>query len=151
MRVQDIMSTEVNTVLRTAMAEEAYELMARDRIHHLVVVDEREHVCGVLSERDLGGRNGGLVRQSRTVGDLMTADPITAEPEMTLRDAANILRGRSIGCLPVVHRGKLAGIITVSDMLELVGRGGLAAPGSTGLTHWKPIHRIARNPRMSAR
>jgi len=42
---------------------------------------------------------------------------------MTLRQAANLLRGRTIGCLPVVEGGELVGILTTTDLLELIGRG----------------------------
>ena len=148
MRVQDIMSTGVKTIVRSASADEAWTTMKDARVHHLVVVDDRGKVTGVVSERDLGGSRGGAVRKQACVGDLMTEQPLTAAADLTVRDAANLLRGRSIGCLPVVERGKPVGIITVTDMLELVGRGGLAAPGSTGKTRWKPVHRIARNPRV---
>ena len=41
----------------------------------------------------------------------------------TVREAANLLRGRSIGCLPVFDGDQLAGIVTTSDLLELIGRG----------------------------
>jgi CBS domain-containing protein len=42
---------------------------------------------------------------------------------MTIRQAANLLRGRMIGCLPVLEGGKLIGILTATDMLEQIGRG----------------------------
>jgi CBS domain-containing protein len=53
----------------------------------------------------------------------MTSQIVFAKPTTTLRQAANQLRGRSIGCLPILDNGKLVGIVTVSDLLELVGRG----------------------------
>ena len=53
----------------------------------------------------------------------MTSPAVTASPRMTLRQAANLLRGRTIGCLPVVEGGKLVGILTTTDLLELIGRG----------------------------
>ena len=58
-----------------------------------------------------------------TVADLMTAPAVTVEPTTTVRQAANVMRGRSIGCLVVVESGHAIGIVTVSDLLELVGRG----------------------------
>jgi acetoin utilization protein AcuB len=42
---------------------------------------------------------------------------------MTVRQAANLLRGRTIGCLPVVEDGAILGIVTTIDLLELIGRG----------------------------
>ena len=53
----------------------------------------------------------------------MTAPAVTVEPTTTVRQAANVMRGRSIGCLVVVESGRAIGIVTVSDLLELVGRG----------------------------
>jgi signal-transduction protein with cAMP-binding, CBS, and nucleotidyltransferase domain len=78
---------------------------------------------GVVSERDLGGRRGASLIRDRRVSEVMTSPAVTASPTTTLRRAANLMRGRSIGCLPVVEAGRLRGIVTVSDILEEVGRG----------------------------
>ncbi len=40
-----------------------------------------------------------------------------------MREAANLLRGRAIGCLPVVSGERIVGIVTITDLLELIGRG----------------------------
>jgi CBS domain-containing protein len=122
MRLQDIMTSEVATISPRTSAEEAYDRMQVARVHHLVVVEGAEPV-GVISDRDLGGARGERLRRHSSVEDLMTPTVVTAEPEMTLRRAANLMRGRSIGCLPVVVSGKLRGIVTVSDLLEQLGRG----------------------------
>ncbi len=121
MRVQEVMTEGVKTIAPTA-AENAWNVMRLSRIHHLVVTNA-SRVVGVLSERDAGGRRGAAVRENRTVGDLMTAPAVTVEPTMTVRQAATVMRGRSIGCLVVVGSGHAIGIVTVSDLLELVGRG----------------------------
>jgi acetoin utilization protein AcuB len=91
-------------------------------IHHLVVTDGNR-VVGVLSDRDAGSRRGGAIRVNRAVADLMTAPVVTVQPTTTVRQAANLLRGRSIGCVVVVKSERVIGIVTVSDLLELVGRG----------------------------
>ena len=122
MRVQDVMTADVQTISPATAAGEAWEIMKRNRIHHLVVTRGSD-VVGVLSDRDVGGRSGAALRSARTVGDLMTERVLTAEPTTTVRKAANLMRGRSIGCLVVTDRGRVKGIITVSDLLELVGRG----------------------------
>jgi CBS domain-containing protein len=41
----------------------------------------------------------------------------------TVRKAANLMRGRPIGCLPVIERGRLVGVVTVTDLLALLGHG----------------------------
>jgi acetoin utilization protein AcuB len=57
--------------------------------------------------------------------DVMTKNPITIGPEATLEEAALLMNEREIGCLPVVDKGKLTGIITESDIfaafLDLMG------------------------------
>ena len=53
----------------------------------------------------------------------MTAPAVSATSDMTVRKAANLLRGRSIGCLPVMEDGDLVGIVTTTDLLERIGRG----------------------------
>jgi acetoin utilization protein AcuB len=136
MRVAEIMTRGVLTVRPTAPAGEAYELMQRKRIHHLVVTDG-SNVLGVLSERDAGGRAGASVRAKSTVADLMTPHVVTIAPAETIRRAAGLMRGRTIGCIPVVDDGRLVGIVTVSDLLDLLGRG-VDRPAS-------PKHRMAHH------
>jgi acetoin utilization protein AcuB len=116
MRLQEIMTREVSTVGVNAPAEDARELMRRDAVRHLVVLDGRRPI-GVISDRDLGSTKGKLI------ADLMSAPVVTATPRTTVREAANLLRGRTIGSLPIVEGGKVVGIITVTDLLELIGKG----------------------------
>jgi acetoin utilization protein AcuB len=61
----------------------------------------------------------------------MTEPVVSGHPEMTLRQAANRMRGRSIGCLPVMEGDDLVGIVTTTDLLELLGHG-LARPATKG-------------------
>lgn len=123
MRVQDVMTQRVQTVSASTAADDAWTLMRMKRIHHLVVTDGPE-IAGIISDHDLGGRAGAAVRRDHTVGDLMTTPVITVEPDLPVRKAANLLRGKSIGCLVVSGSvGKVAGIVTTADLLELLGRG----------------------------
>jgi CBS domain-containing protein len=145
MRVQEVMTEGVKTIAPTTAAEDAWNVMRLDRIHHLVVT-KANRVLGVLSDRDAGGRRGAAVRAHRTVADLMTAPAVTVAPTTTVRQAANVMRGRSIGCLVVVESGHAIGIVTVSDLLELVGRGldrGAATTKRWTLSHRAP-HRKSR-------
>lgn len=122
MRVADVMTPHLHTVSADASADDAWNLMRTRRVHHLVVTDGRRTV-GILSDRDAGGPGGTSVRKNRTVRDLMTGHVVTVPPTATIRKAANVMRGRSIGCLVVADRTGTLGIVTVSDLLDLLGRG----------------------------
>jgi CBS domain-containing protein len=53
----------------------------------------------------------------------MTEKAVVATPETTVREAAILMRGHAVNCLPVLDGQKLAGVITALDLLELIGRG----------------------------
>jgi acetoin utilization protein AcuB len=122
MRIYEIMTSSVETVSAGESAERAWESMRSRRIHHLVVLQGRE-VAGIVSDRDLGGTRGSALRRGKTVQEFMTPEVVSVGSTATLKQAANLMRGRSLGCLPVIDGGRLKGIITVSDLLELIGRG----------------------------
>jgi CBS domain-containing protein len=115
------MNTNVRTIEPEADAEEAREFMRLHDIHHLVVMEGKD-VVGVLSERDLGGRRGSSPPVA-SVLELMNPQIISAKPTTSIKEAANLLRGYGVGCLPILEKGKLVGIVTVTDLLELIGRG----------------------------
>ena len=123
MKVRDIMSTKVQTIDMNEKAESAWNLMKWKRIHHVVVTDGPGQVVGVVSARDLGGQDREEARKIRPVAAMMTAYAVKAVPGMPVRQAANVMRGWNIGCLPVVDGGQLVGIVTVSDLLRIVAEG----------------------------
>src|SRR5947207_4338551 len=124
MRVHDIMNTPVYTIGSDETASAAWGTMRFRRTRHLVVTDEEKRVVGVISASDLGGIYGEAVRAGRSVRDLMTEKLVVAHPETTIREAANLMRGHSVNCLPVFNgKDRLKGIVTVVDLLELIGRG----------------------------
>jgi len=122
MRLQEIMSTQVVAIGPDETASAAWRRLEQKRIRHLLVTD-RGRLLGVISERDLGGREGSAVRRGRTVRELMTAQVVSATPATTLRQAANLMRGRLIGALPIVEDDRIVGIVTATDVLEELGRG----------------------------
>ena len=117
----DIMRTRVVTIGPDDSAASAWTRMRRRGIRHLVVTDH-EQLVGILSERDLGGRDGTNVRRGRRVSDLMTRGVLRADPDTTLPDAADQMRARLIGSLPVMDGDRVVGIVTASDVFDALGR-----------------------------
>jgi CBS domain-containing protein len=49
--------------------------------------------------------------------DIMTADPVTVGPELTVTEAAHLMTERRVGALPVVQGGKMVGLVTEGDLI----------------------------------
>ena len=117
MRIQDVMTSDIVKIGPEATVAEARASLQRNRIHHLIVVAEKK-ILGVLSDRDLAGRDA-----ETRVAEVMSRDVATISPRATLRQAAGRMEGRMISCLPVIDRGKLAGIVTSNDLLRALSKG----------------------------
>lgn len=122
MQLSEIMSSPVETIETGESAENAYRRMLSKGIHHLIVTRDGLPV-GVLSARDLSGPRGVALRWAGTAEELMSPKVVFASPTTDVKEAANLLRGRNIGCLPVLEGRNVVGIVTITDLIELVASG----------------------------
>jgi CBS domain-containing protein len=119
MTVSDVMNADVLTITPETPIEDARTLMRQRKIHHLVVRRGAQPV-GVVSAHDLSRRQSRR-RQPKTVADIMSRHLITIESRASLNRAAYKMRNHAIGCLVVLNRGMVAGIVTTSDLLGRLG------------------------------
>lgn len=119
MQLKDVMNRHVECVTPETRVPHAVAMMDLRRVHQLVV-KHGEEIVGLVTRDDLS-RLGSDAPE--TVVEAMRRHVVTATPDLTVRQAANLMRGRSIGALPIVDKGRLIGIVTVSDLLELLGKG----------------------------
>ena len=117
MRMKDVMSKNVVSIAPATEIAVAREKLRNDEIDHLVVVEGKQ-VVGVVAGKDIL-----RMRDDRPVSEVMSRTVATIEPEATLRRAAGIMRGRAVGCLPVVDDGRRVGIVTTSDLLTALAKG----------------------------
>ncbi len=135
--VRDSMTRVVVTISPQTTAAEALALCREKGIRHLPVMEEGR-LAGLVSDRDLRSATPALGDPERAealqevrVWDVMVRDVLTAHPEDPIEQAANTMREKKIGCLPVLEAGELAGILTSSDVMEaLVYLIGAHEPGS---------------------
>ena len=135
--VRDSMTREVVVLSPEATAEEALAFCRERRIRHLPVVEDGRLV-GIVSDRDLRSATPALGDPGRAealgkilVSEVMAREVATARPDDPIEAAANAMRERQIGCLPVVEEAALAGIVTSSDVMEaLVYLMGAHEPGN---------------------
>ena len=101
-----------------ASIQEAIELMKEHSIRHLPVVDGQVRLLGWVTDTDLRGVLIASMIEELTVGDVMIANPITVSSSDVLEKAALLITEHKIGGMPVLEDGKLAGVITVVDILQ---------------------------------
>lgn len=112
---------DIATVAQDATLGEAAALLAQRKIGALVVVEADGQVAGVLSERDIIGclaEHGDIRLGERKVGDAMTAPAITVEPSTPVLTALALMTARRIRHLPVLQDGRLAGIVSIGDLVK---------------------------------
>ncbi|MFP4153986.1 MAG: CBS and ACT domain-containing protein [Alkalispirochaeta sp.] len=132
MLVQKIMSDNLYTVYPNTVVTDAQDMLRREHIHHLPVVDEHsKKLVGIVSEKDLLYASPSpastldvyemtKLLSRLTVKKVMTNDPLVAHPKDLVEDAARTMVDNDIGCLPVVDdEGYPVGIITESDIFRL--------------------------------
>jgi acetoin utilization protein AcuB len=128
MKIREIMRPGPITIVETDSLGAAQRIMARSRIRHLPVTSGGKLV-GILSARDIlaaRARADEVDWWSIQVHDAMTTPPQTAAADDSLTEVAGRMAMAKIGAMPVVERGKLLGLVTVSDVLDAEVRTAMA-------------------------
>lgn len=129
--VNDLMTTNLYTLSEDDTLRTAKLAMAEHRIRHIPIVDANNRFLGVLTQRDVLALTVSSLADvdaderealdiSIPIREVMSRNVLTVEAKTSLRDAAEIMLERKIGCLPVVAGDYLIGILTEADFLKLV-------------------------------
>jgi CBS domain-containing protein len=123
MNVATILDTKgraVVTIAPNATIADALDLLRRKGIGAVVVSDDGEKVGGILSERDIvhAFADRGARALEASVADLMTRHVFTCGPSDTVADLMAEMTRRRIRHLPVVENGRLAGIVSIGDVVK---------------------------------
>ena len=118
MKVREVMSSPVIRI----HAEEPVSVAARTLTHYnigaLPVCGSDGKVCGVVTDRDIVTRclAAGRMPEETTVRDVMTAQVLSASPDMDTGAAAHLMGRKQVRRLPVVENGKLCGMLSLADL-----------------------------------
>lgn len=130
------MTHPVITVHANMQIQDALNLMRKEHIRRLPVVDKKGNLVAMVSESDLLHASPSdatslsiyelnYLLSKITIKHIMTTDVITVAEDTPIEEAARIMADNKIGGLPVVHNKKVVGIITETDLfkvfLELLG------------------------------
>ena len=128
MRVRNLMTGGPIVVVPDTPVIEARQLMAKERIRHLIVV-EHGRLVGVVTDRDirlswpsqataLSVWELNYLLARLTVGQIMSKTVISVGPDRPAVDAARLMLDHKIGGLPVVQEGLVIGIVTETDIVR---------------------------------
>jgi len=143
MRAHQIMTRKVITVGAADSIVDAANIMLKNHVSGLPVVDETGKLVGIVSQGDFIRRaeigtqrkrgrwlkfllGPGKVasdfvhERGRKVGEIMTLDPCTVTEDMALEDVVQLMERNNVKRLPVLRGDQLVGIVTRSNLLQAV-------------------------------
>ncbi len=111
---------DVTTIAPDASLQDAVNMLAARRIGAIVVTDFAGRVAGILSERDIvrATARSGCDALNEPVGAHMTRDVVTCSPDDSVERLMEMMTAGRMRHLPVVEDGKLAGIISIGDVVK---------------------------------
>ena len=134
MKVADLMTSKVETVTMDAILSDVWKIFRQHRFHHLPVVDEDNHLIGMISDRDVLYHISPRVESGNaTVAEIevlrkpahqfMSRRPLTVYPNTSAVRALRTIIDQSVSCLPVVDDDmNLQGILTWRDVIKFLIR-----------------------------
>jgi len=124
--VEEFMTTDLFTVHEDEAVDLVAKLMDWKRVRHIPVENEQGALVGLIScfevLRQLEQSVGEVSEQPIPVSEIMVRDPRTIAPETLTLDAIALMRREKVDCLPVVKDGRLVGIVTERDFINLAAR-----------------------------
>jgi CBS domain-containing protein len=123
MHIADVLQdkgSSIITVLATAPLKDAIAVLDRERIGAVPVVNDKQEVVGVLSERDLISvlAEYGDRALKANVGALMSNHVQVCSPEDEVEEALSWMVTCRVRHLPVLEDGKLRGLVSIGDLVK---------------------------------
>lgn len=154
MKVEDIMTKKVISVDKNRKLSDAVNLMEKKRISRVAVTTGGK-LCGMLTEKDIAdhigsARHGKSSPSSLHISTAMNHSLISVASDATIETAAKTMLKQGISSLPVLRDGKLAGIVTKTDIVGTLTdcKSKLKDIMKTGVTTISPDDRIVHARRL---
>ncbi|MDH3678188.1 MAG: CBS domain-containing protein [Nitrosopumilus sp.] len=117
--VKEIMNPNVVSLKPTSTLKEAAELMTRQKIGSVVIIDENRPL-GIITERDFVTKI--MLKphsEDSKVSEVMSSPVIYVSSEQSVADVIDIMANKEIRKVPVIDDGKVIGIVTGTEFLRL--------------------------------
>jgi CBS domain-containing protein len=121
MHIRDVMTPNPRTVAPNDTIQNAAQIM-RDEDTGVVPVVDNGRPVGVVTDRDIVVRAVAAGQLNRPVRDIVTSAIVSATPDMSTREAAQLMREHQIRRLPVIEGERLVGIVSLGDLAVKEGK-----------------------------
>lgn len=119
-RVEQIMSTDIPTVHADDLLDLVINLMIWRNVRYIAVENNKHELVGLVASRLLIKLLKDGWREGLTVKEIMVKDLITVKPTTPTQEAISLMADKNIGCLPVVSKNRLLGMITEREIVNIV-------------------------------
>jgi CBS domain-containing protein len=116
--VREVMTAAPVTIAASASIAEAAQAMRDSDIGDVIVLEESDEICGIVTDRDIALRAVAEARDANQtkVGDICSRALVELSPDDSTGDAVRLMREKAVRRLPVVEAGKPVGIVTIGDL-----------------------------------
>jgi acetoin utilization protein AcuB len=133
MLVRDYMTSTVTTIKDDAKLLDAALVIRRSGKRHVPVLSATTgKVVGIVSDRDVSRFSPSMLEkhseddynqvfETTPITKVMTREPLSISPDAPIADAVQLLSAKKVGALLAVEEGHLRGILSVMDLLGLLG------------------------------
>jgi len=116
------MTQKVVSVRSTAKIDDVIDKMKKSNLGGLPIVDDKDSVKGIITERDIAGLFANRISGVR-VSQLMSEKVVTALPKTTIFECEKTMATQGFRRLPIISDGKVMGMITTMDIMRFFGSG----------------------------
>lgn len=136
--IREVMTTKLVTIQPTEKIKTIKPLFDENNFHHLLVVNEKNELVGIISKEDFykfthtltlqttGKTWSNIKYETICAKDIMTHTPFVLDPDDTIGLAADLFLNNQFHALPVVEINDLVGILTTFDLLQYSYKSALA-------------------------
>jgi signal-transduction protein with cAMP-binding, CBS, and nucleotidyltransferase domain len=116
--IREVMTTTPVSIPQSATVQQAARVMKDSDIGDVIVLDDSEQVCGIVTDRDIAIRVDaeGKDPSETLVGEICSRDLEALSPDDSVGDAVRLMSDNAIRRLPVIENGSPVGIVSLGDL-----------------------------------
>lgn len=114
--IREVMTTNPITLPAGTTITEAACVMRDEDIGDVIVLDDNEQICGIVTDRDIVVRALADGETGAKLGDICSRDVTSLSPDDRVGDAVKLMTQESVRRLPIVDNGRPIGIVSLGDL-----------------------------------